>query len=324
MNAPAVSVVVPTRQRAAKLGRLVDALERQIGVAAFEVIVVDDASTDGTPDVLGRLAVTSTVPLRSLILPSNVGPATARNAGWRLARAPVVAFTDDDCIPSEHWLASLLAGIEGADMVQGCTLPTPDDAVEMRPLSRTMEVRYENGLYETCNMAYRRRLLEQLGGFDERFRYPYGEDADLGWRARAGGARVNFSPDALVYHEVVNPPFRSHLRELRRLDGAVLLLKLHPQARAYLTRGLFFRPSHPAAAAAVVGVSGCMTSRWGWRGRICALALVVPWLWQRLRSEPLPGGGRARVAALPQVLVSDVAQIAVLAVASARHRTLVL
>ena len=317
-------MVIPTRQRAAKLPGLVGALEGQVGIGEFEVIIVDDASTDGTGDVLRRLAERSPLRITRLELPVNAGPATARNAGWRAARGPVVAFTDDDCLPTERWLEALLDAMRGHDMVQGCTVPDPAQSADLAPLSRTMEVRHENGLYETCNMAYRRDLLDRVGGFDERFRYPYGEDADLGWRARAAGARSRFTPDAVVYHEVVNPTFRAHLRELKRLDGAVLLLKLHPEARAYLYRGVFFRRSHPWVISAALGVIGSLAWPVPRRWRIGALLLTWPWLWQRLRSQAVPGDPSTPMAALPRVFVSDLAQVGVLAAASARHRALVL
>lgn len=323
MTTPQVAVVVPTWQRAAKLPRLVAALERQRGLDNFEVIIVDDASTDDTQEVVRRLSETSSISLKSLALPANSGPATARNTGWRAARAPVVAFTDDDCIPTDRWLSAILDAMRDADMVQGRTVPDPESD-ELQPLSRTMEVGQENGLYETCNMAYRREVLERVDGFDERFRYPYGEDADLGWRARATGARAAFCSNAVVYHEVANPGFGAHLRELKRLDGAVLLLKLHPEARAYLWRGMFFRRTHPSAAAAGFGLTVALAPRLRWQWRLGALTLCMPWLSRRLRSEPVRGGLSTQLSVLPKLLISDLAQIAVLTKASVRHRVLVL
>src|SRR5438093_9901845 len=106
-STPIVSVVVPTRQRAPLLSRLVAALEVQADVGAFEVIVVDDASADGTGTALERLASAASIPVRAVRLAARRGPAGARNVGWRLARAPLVAFTDDDCVPQPGWLAAL-------------------------------------------------------------------------------------------------------------------------------------------------------------------------------------------------------------------------
>src|SRR2546430_13920788 len=105
-ESPAASVVVATHQRAHLLPRLIKALEDQEAAPAFEVIVVDDSSTDGTWDVLVGLASSSTVRLRPLQTLRNSGPAAARNLGWRSAAGRVVAFTDDDCVPRPGWLAA--------------------------------------------------------------------------------------------------------------------------------------------------------------------------------------------------------------------------
>ena len=99
------------------------------------------------------------------------------------------------------------------------------------PFSRTMAVLEELGYYETCNIGYRRSVLEGLDGFDEQFRHPFGEDTDLAWRAREGGATTRFAPEALVYHEVWPGTLRSTLRDLRRREGIVQCAQRHPTAR---------------------------------------------------------------------------------------------
>src|SRR2546423_11745318 len=103
-DTPVVSVVIPTRGRAERLAGVVAALEQQRDVNAFEVIFVDDASPDGTRDELERLRSASGIPIVVQTLDRQRGPAAARNVGWRTARAPVVAFTDDDCRPAPDWL----------------------------------------------------------------------------------------------------------------------------------------------------------------------------------------------------------------------------
>src|SRR5205085_6868290 len=93
----------------------------------------------------------------------------ARNAGWRAARAPIVAFTDDDCVPQPGWLAALASGMTDADVVQGRTVL--DEAQRRGPFSPHVEVGGPSWIFQTCNIAYRRSILEAIGGFDERFRY---------------------------------------------------------------------------------------------------------------------------------------------------------
>src|SRR5438128_1544197 len=122
---PTISVVVPTHNRRALLERLVRALEHQEGAPPYEVVIVDDGFADGTADALARLAADAAVPLRTVLRDLNGGPAAARNAGWEVATAPLVAFTDDDCVPDRKWLARLATRFEDADVVQGRTVPDP-------------------------------------------------------------------------------------------------------------------------------------------------------------------------------------------------------
>src|SRR5688572_297385 len=100
---PAVSVVIPTHNRAGRLAAQLESLRAQT-TRDFEVIVVDDGSRDGTPEVLAAQIARGGFDLRAIRHDAPQGPATARNAGWQAARAPLVAFTDDDCISHPGWL----------------------------------------------------------------------------------------------------------------------------------------------------------------------------------------------------------------------------
>jgi glycosyltransferase involved in cell wall biosynthesis len=308
------------------LARLVTAFEAQDVGVPFEVVIVDDASTDGTWDELGRLAARSPLTLVLLRHERNRGPAATRNTGWQAARGRIVAFTDDDCQPQSGWLAALLIGLETADLVVGATLPHPAQLKGQHAFSRTINVTRETGNYETCNIAYRRGLLHRLGGFDEGYRFPAGEDTDLGWRARESGARTAFVPDALVYHDVHRLGFVGHLRDTLRWEGVVRLVRDHPQLRAHLHSRWVWRPSHPPAVLAGAGLAAYapVARR---HGRWAAAAVVVgsglPYLRYRTRRVPLPGGRRS-FAAIPLALVADIFEVGVMAVASARYRTLVL
>jgi GT2 family glycosyltransferase len=321
---PAVSVVVATYGRRHLLQRLVTALEAQRVDGGHEAVIVDDGSADDTPGELRRLAAHARIPLEPIVLDRNRGPAAARNVGWRAARGNLVVFTDDDCVPQPGWLAAIAGAVSaGADLVQGRTLPDPAQAAGRGPFSRSMEVTFEDGLYQTCNAAYRRSLLEQLGGFDERFRFPYGEDVDLGWRARETGASTVFCAEALVLHDVVDPGFLRHLRDLRRREGVALVLRMHPRLRPYLWRGLFFDASHPPAVLAATGLAIAAWRR-SPRATVLGGALCGPWLWHRGHRRPLPGRRGRRPDTLVLALAADLVESVVLAAASARYRTLVL
>ncbi len=320
---PRVAVVVATRQRGRLLPRLIRALEAQVGAPPFEVVLVDDHSTDDTPAVAAELAATATVPVRVIRLDRRSGPAAARNAGWRSTSAPLVAFTDDDCVPGPAWLATLAAALDDVDVAQGPTLPDPEQADDLGPFARTMDVRSETGYYQTCNVAYRRDVLEQIGGFDDELRLA-GEDIELATRALRAGAATRFCPDAVVHHDVRASDLAAHLRGTLRWSGIVLAIKKEPALRERLDHGIVWKPSHPPALLAAAGIAAALAGP-DPRARLVGAAAVLPYLRHRLVSHPLPHTSRRqRVALLPAALVADLTEVAVLAAASVRYRTLVL
>ena len=329
-DAPDVCVVVPTHNRAQLLPRLVSRLEAQKGVESFEVVIVDDASADDTPTVLRDLADRTSLRLRVLRHDENRGPMAARNAGWRSTSAPLIAFTDDDCMPDDHWLAGLLAGSERADIVQGRTEPDPDDPTPIGPFGHTIIIREELGHYETCNLAYRRTILEQLGGFDETFFEPsrgrprapaWGDDIDFGWRARKAGAQVTFVPEALVYHEIRPSNFGAYMRDATRREALVLSLKRYPEMRDYYYRRYWLNAAHPpaiATAVAFIALVGRPRSPLRW-----ALAVGAAAIYARacMATRHAPARRRDWLRDLPLAFIADLFEIALFTRGSVRHRT---
>jgi len=255
---PLVSVVVATRDRAIRLEGLLDSLRRQtIEARQFEVIVVDDGSGDETRKTLARQAAAEALVLETIRL-EGVGPAVARNAGWRAARAALVAFTDDDCEVSADWLSELLAAARKSPgaILQGPTTPIPRERESLGPYTRTRSIQSVGPWYETCNIAYPQELLEKLGGFDERFPEALGEDTELGWRARAAGARLVFAPAAEVHHAVDYVGPMGKLREATVGIDSVLVFKLHPALRKETVALGIFRNRYLARGVlAVLGLS---------------------------------------------------------------------
>ena len=312
-----------THGRAGLLPRLVAALERQTGATPFEVILVDDGSSDDTWETIERLAATSRLSLRGVRMPRQSGPAAARNAGWRAAEGPLVAFTDDDCVPQPDWLATLADALVHADIAQGCTQPDPAQQHLLGPFARTMDVRSETGYYQTCNVAYRRSVLEAVGGFDDDLRQA-GEDIELATRAIRAGATTAFCEQAVVFHDVRPSSLRDHLRATRRWGGIVLAVRKQPVLRDRLQHRLLWKSSHLPAVLAAAGLLTTVGATSG-RGRLVGIAALAPYMRHRLVVQPLPHtAGADRVALLPQALVADLAEVAVLAVASARYRCVVL
>ena len=221
MELPAVSVVVPTYQRPALLARTVQALaEIDPPPGGFEVVVVDDGSDD--EHVRAMEQAIASRPRFSLLRQTNRGPAAARNTGLAATVSPLVAFLDDDCAPARDWLVRLVSGLEtaedGVGAVGGRVLPAPATNWVSRFCAATeyssgVQPVFENAA--TANACFRRSVLEQLGGFDEGFRYPGGDDPDLSYRARAAGHRLVFVPDAIVYHSEFES-YREYLAHLYR------------------------------------------------------------------------------------------------------------
>lgn len=318
---PVISVVVPTRNRTTSVARLITALDRQDMEEPFDVVLVDDGSDAETTSALRRLALSAKVPVGLLRLPRRRGPATARNAGWRSARAPFVAFTDDDCCPRAGWLKAMVIALRENDFVQGRTEPDGSDGEPLGPFDRTIDVRGENGFYETSSMGYRRELLERLDGFDERFSRAAGEDTDLGCRARRLGARFAFADDAVVEHDVVRPGLVGYLRNTGRWAGVVRVVRRHPQLKRYFKRGPFWLTSHYLAVLAASGLVGT-AALWLFLGPPAAAALVaiVPYAWHRPRIVT-HHQGRARLSvSLAGVFLGDLLEAGVHVASFLRHR----
>jgi glycosyltransferase involved in cell wall biosynthesis len=256
---PPVSVVVATRDRADRLERLLRALAGQMLPAErFEVLVVDDGSTDHTPDVLAHAAAALPIEIRRIDGPDGRGPAAARNRGWRAARGNLIAFTDDDCEPAPDWLQRGLRASEASpgSIVQGRTIPNPDELKRLGPFSRTKRIEEASPWFQTCNIFYPRPLLERLGGFDERFPGAAGEDADLGWRARELGAERSFEQHAVVHHAVEEVGPLGELRQALKGSESARMYRRHPELRARAAyAGIFWNRTHARFALAAVGLA---------------------------------------------------------------------
>ena len=321
MSDPLVSVVIATYRRPAKLAGLVDALHAQtLPADRFEIVIVDDGSSDDTAAVLTKLAATSAVALRPILMDENRGPAAARNTGWRAAVAPVIAFTDDDCVPQPDWLAAGLAAMATGEVgVVGRTKPNPDQLGHRGPFSRTLDVT-DTRFMQTCNVFYRRADLELVNGFDERIRAKGGEDTDLGWKVADLGREIVFADGAVVYHDISESRFRNALREASTMVDIPRVAVLHPQrARRQLHRRYFWKRTHPPALLGLLGLTAAMVTR-----RPLFLLALWPWLRFRYKRQPISRDPIERVLLLPHAFVLDVTEIVTMARGSIKHGTFVL
>ncbi len=283
---------------------------------AFEVVVVDNASSDATPALLAGAERRGDLALRVVRADRPGGPARARERGWRAARAPLVAFTDDDCEPRPRWLATLLHGAHQTPdaVLAGRVEPNPAERHRLSPFARTLDVRAAGPWYPTANIAYPRALLERLGGFDLRY-FLGGEDTDLAWRARAAGAPVRYLDDAVVDHAVWELGALGALRFPLRWSDAVIVLAAHPALRREtLLWRLFWKEAHRDL---LLGALGLALAR-----RLPPLVLLgLPWL-AGARRRLFIAHGSARH--LPWLAAHDAVECFAVARGALRHRVAVL
>jgi hypothetical protein len=206
--------------------------------------VADDGASEVTRRVIGRLACQT----------GAHGPAAARNVGWRAARAAraaIIAFTDDDCIPSPGWLRAGL-GAMSDEMVAGASgrlvMPLPPNPTDYE----LNAARLADGQFIIANCFYCRSALELVSGFDERFTAAWGEDSDLQFTLLERGMVLASAQEAVVTHPICPAPWHVSLGQQRRNILNPLFHKKHP--KLYRT---LIQPSSPwryyAIAAALPG-----------------------------------------------------------------------
>lgn len=281
-----VSVVVPTCRRNDLLRRCLAAvLAQSLPAPCFEVIVIDDGGDGSACELVRSMAqqLSDGPLLRCACTQHRRGPAAARNLGWQMAVGEVIAFTDDDTIPSPDWLLGGLGALRpGMAAVSGrVVVPTRGPLTDFERMTKGLE----HGEFVTANAFVRRSILVQLGGFDERFRRAWREDSDLQFRILAAGGRIGRAEGAVVKHPVRSVAWGVSLAQQRNVFFDALLYKKHRQ----LYR-LKIRPHPPwdyylivlsALLSIVAGAEGHLA--WASCAALLAIGLVFRFAWLRLR-----------------------------------------
>jgi glycosyltransferase involved in cell wall biosynthesis len=329
---PRVSVVICTYNRHALLTECLTSLFSQTYPKEdYEIIVVDDGSTDGTEGVVRELGQTSKRAPRYL-RQENKGPGAGRNLGIKNARGEIIAFTDDDCIASETWIENGVPYFADDDIVgvEGRTLPAEPVRLQVFPprFSYTLQVTDESWTYPTCNMFYRKRAILDVGGFNEEYRAPGPEDADLAWRMREKGMKIVFSSEPLVYHAVLYYTLADRLRSMKRYQFEPLLFRDHPRLRKNLLLGFVYSKEVVHAPFFVLTVlAGLLGSLLGASllpAAILAVMWTVVYLWsnvlvdQNVRQFPL------RIALFPVKLLLHSTKLYYHLLGSIRYRSLII
>ena len=195
-----VSVIIPVYNRADLLPAVIKALLDQEYPA--EIIIVDDGSTDSTAEVAKGCPV-------KYIYQENAGPAKARNTGWKASTGDIVCFTDSDCIPQKDWTGRLAEGFieDSIGAVGGSYDIANPESLLSRCIHEEIKLRHLKlgamkyiRAFGSYNVAIKRHVLEETGGFNEEYRTASGEDNDLSYRIITAGYNIKFQGKALVAH----------------------------------------------------------------------------------------------------------------------------
>lgn len=266
------TVAVVVKDRAEMMARCLDGIEAQQGVA-FDVVVVDNESTDGTWEMLCERAARSGGRVRVRREPGTVG--RVRNVALEEATAPVIAYVDSDCVPESGWLAAglrALAADPALGVVQGRTRPDP--TAPMGPWPATQDIDRLTGAYEACNIFYKTGVLRAAGGFDADIGF-FGEDTSAGWKVLRAGWASSFAADAVVNHAVSHPGIAWHLRRALLYWKWNRLVRQFPEMRDQLLwHRVFLRPRSAWFLATVVALVA------GVRRPVFLLG-AAPYLWWR-------------------------------------------
>ena len=228
--------MIATRNRASYLQRALVSLQAQLAPPSFEVIVVDNGSSDGTRDLVEQIAG-AFESLRYVAWPlPNRGQ--ARNRGVAVAGGRYLLFCDDDVALPEGWLAAHAASHGGgtARVVNGPILNVPSYLSRPRPGAAN----YSRAFLCTCNASLPKAAFESVGGFDEDFDLYGWEDTELGIRLRADGLQWKFSWDAFLWH--IKPPEEQTLevesrKAIEKARMARRFLARHPTSRVRFATG---------------------------------------------------------------------------------------
>lgn len=219
------SIVVATYNQLPYLKRLVESL-LALDFESYEIIIVDDGSTDGAAEYLAGLKHEK---IKVVILEKNSGTCVARNVGLTMAKYPFLALTDHDCLAEKKWLKNLdlIFQKTGADFVFGSVIYVSENYQGYFP---ERLVRNKDAYWPmACNLAFKKEVLEKLGGFDPDF-FQYGnEDTELVLRAISRGYKYARAKEAVVYHQAIDWQVKSLWRSARYASTWPVLKKKYPK-----------------------------------------------------------------------------------------------
>ncbi len=289
-----VSVVIPAYNAAGTISEAVRASRGQEGLPRpAEVVVVDDGSADATAEL--ALAAGATRVVRQ----ANAGPAAARNLGFRKSTGAIVLFTDSDCVPDRDWAANILAAFDDGQVgAAGGSYTMANEGLIPAGIHWEIIARHQSfpryvravGSY---NMAVRREVMEQVGGFDETFPKASGEDNDLSYRIQAAGYKLRWVQQATVGHHHTTGLWKYLREQARHGYYRAKLFRRHARMARdddYTRRKDALEPVLVGLAVVAAAVSWLP---WVWLAPVAVLGVLVaiqlPVAWRMVRLSHRPG-----------------------------------
>ncbi len=225
-----ISIIIPVYNSEGTVENCLDSLLNQSYNGEYEIIVVNDGSTDNTVGIVERYPV-------KLLAQQHRGPATARNLGAKETKGDLLLFIDSDCVADSNWVQEMTKPFENSDVVgvQG-SYRSKQFEIVARFAQYEIEERYEKmgknryiDFIGSYSAGYRRDIFLNAGGFDENFPIASGEDADLSFRLSSEGYKMVFNPNAIVYHKHPDSLFEYLNQKFYRAYWRVLLYKKNYQ-----------------------------------------------------------------------------------------------
>jgi cellulose synthase/poly-beta-1,6-N-acetylglucosamine synthase-like glycosyltransferase len=230
---PKISVIIPAYNAEETIKKtLKSLLSQNFSRSKYEVIIVDDGSSDKTKEIVSNFKSVKLVSIK------HSGPAKARNKGVKISRGKIVVFTDSDCIPKKNWLKTLVDPFNNKDVV--CVAGTYETLNKNKIIARFVgyEIKHRHEKMKknetidfvgSYNCAYRKSIFKSFKGFDESFVTASGEDPELSFRLERANYKIVFEPRAIVLHPHTPNIFSYLKKKFNRAFWKVLLYKKHPK-----------------------------------------------------------------------------------------------
>ncbi len=256
-----ISIVIAARNAAATIAAQLDAICAQETALAWEVVVVDDESTDGTRAIVDEYA--AKWPNIRMISGRGLGVSAARNAGIKASSAPAIVTVDADDVVAQGWLSAMAAALNEAPLVAGALeirSLNPARVIDTRGSRLTLGPGSYSGIFQfahSCNLGVQRRVLDTVGGFDESL--TAGEDIEFSYRCWRNGIHLAYAESAVVHYR-----YRTTLRGLWK--QGIAYGRIRPLLRRRFTAdGISVPPGNSARA--LVGIIKRTPSLFTGKGR---------------------------------------------------------